>query len=130
MKLSAIKDAGRNIEQGGWIDDLPHLPGVAVKVRGAFNSDYSKLLAKLRDEADPLQGEDRTKFEEEMQTKLLHQTVLVDWSGIEDAPEYDSETAYQLLTDPDFTIFRRAVVYASSIVATSGRKTLEADAKN
>ncbi len=47
MKLSAIKVDAALIEQGDWVDGLPDLPGVRIKARGAGNSDYRKLEARL-----------------------------------------------------------------------------------
>ena len=128
MKLNEIKESSRKIEHGAWVSNLPNLPGVSLKVRGAFNSDYNRMLGKLRSELSPEEWRDDA-VQEGIETTLLVETVLLDWDGIEDAP-YSRETAQQLLSDPDFAILRRAVNFASSNVAREGRQTLEEDAKN
>lgn len=128
MKLSEIKSTSQKIEQGAWVRDLPNLPGVAVKVRGTFNSHYNRLLNKLRSERTPDQLLSE-EAQEEIETRLLHETVLIDWDGIEDA-SYSPETARELLSDPDMAVFRRAVSFAANVVAREGHQTLERDAKN
>ena len=99
MKLSDIKESSRKIEHGAWVSDLPNLPGVSVKVRGAFNSDYNRLLAKLRGELSQEEWQDPA-VQDSIETTLLHETILLDWDGIEDAP-YSPEMAQQLLSDPE-----------------------------
>jgi hypothetical protein len=128
MKLNDIKKATQNIEEGGWVGELPNLPGVSVRVRGAFNSEYNKLLSKLRAELTPEEWSD-PEMQEALDTKLVHETILVDWHGIEDA-QYSSDAALDLLSNKEFAVFRRAVNYAASVVAREGRKSLEEDAKN
>jgi len=34
-------------EQGSWVDNIPDLPGIRMKARGANNSEYLVLAAKL-----------------------------------------------------------------------------------
>lgn len=128
MKLNDIKLTGQRIEQGAWVRSLPNLPGVAVKVRGYSNSDFKRKINELRSEYTPeqLQSDD---IQAEIQTRLLHETILENWAGIEDAP-YSSETALTLLSDPDYVVFRAAVEFAAGIVAQNGQSTLEEDAKN
>jgi len=128
MKLDEIATVTRNIEQGAWVADLPNLPGVSVKVRGAYNADYSRLLAKLRSEMSPEEIRD-PNIQDSLEPQLLHETVLLDWDGIEDTP-YSKETAARLLTHPDYAAFRRAVSYAANVVARQGKASLEAARKN
>lgn len=128
MKLSEVKATGTRIEHGAWVDDLPNLPGVAVKVRGAFNSDYNALFSKLAKQysADELKNDD---VQTEIDNDLLLQTILVDWSGIEDFP-FNADNARVAVTDPELVIFRRAINYAANNVARLGRASLEEAAKN
>jgi hypothetical protein len=128
MKLNDIKDTGKKIEQGAWVEDLPNLPGVAIKARGTFNSDYNRLLQKLRgklSQADLLNDE----VNEEIETTLLLEAILLDWSGIEDAT-FSKALAGKLLRDPEMAILRRAVVYAGNVVAREGKDRVEEAAKN
>jgi hypothetical protein len=128
MKLNEIKETGQKIEQGAWVEDLPNLPGVAIKARGTFNSDYNRLLQKLRSklsQADLLNDE----VNNEIETHLLLDTILLDWSGIDDA-QYSKVLAGKLLRDPDMVILRRAVVYAGNVVAREGKDRTEDATKN
>lgn len=128
MKLDDLKAITRNIEQGAWVRDLPNLPGVALKVRGTFNADYSRLMAKLMAQRTPEQVGNEEE-DEKLEIQLLHETILVDWSGIEDAP-YSPDMALKLLSDPELAVFRGAVRYAGNVVARQGKQSLENDAKN
>jgi hypothetical protein len=59
MKLSAMKVDSAFAEQGSWVDGIPDVPGIRIKARGANNSDYRVLEAKLIQEiprADRLEG--------------------------------------------------------------------------
>jgi hypothetical protein len=128
MKLNEIKDVTKKVETGAWVEDLPNLPGVAIKARGTFNSDYNRLLQGLRaklSQQELLNDEVNTEIE----TKLLVETILLDWSGIEDA-EYSKPLAEKLLRDPEMAILRRAVVYAGNVVAREGKDRAETAAKN
>lgn len=128
MKLSEIKSVSQKIEQGAWVRDLPNLPGVAVKVRGYGNTDYRRVLLKLRGELSQEQLKDDAA-QDAVQVRLLHETILEDWSGIEDAA-YSPALAQKLLSDPDLAVFRSGVEYAAGVVARDGQIALEADAKN
>jgi hypothetical protein len=128
MKLNDIKTTGKRIEQGAWVRNLPNLPGVAVKVRGYGNSDYKRVMAEYRGKLTPEEASDPAT-QDKIQTRLLHETILEDWTGIEDA-KYSPNLAKTLLEDPDMGVFRSAVEYAAGIVAQDGHESLEADAKN
>jgi hypothetical protein len=128
MKLNAIKGVTRKIEQGAWVRQLPNLPGVAVKVRGYGNSDYRRILAKLRADmtadavADPAE-------QEKMDGVLMHESILMDWDGIEDFP-FSSENSLKILTDPELAAFRMGVNYAASVVAREGTDSAKEAEKN
>lgn len=128
MKIDQIKAVTHKIEQGAWVDELPNLPGVAVKTRGTFNSDHSRLLNKLRSQHTPEQLL-TDEVQDAIELRVLHETILIDWAGIEDAT-YDPGVALKILSDPDLAVFRRAVAYAGNVVAREGRASLERDTKN
>lgn len=129
MKLAQIEAVTANVEQGGWVRDLPNLDAdVAVRVRGLGNADYSQMLAKRRSEMSAKEWSD-PEAQKEVETDLLVETILVDWEGIDDLP-YSKEAAREILSDPRYLTFRRAVTYAATVVAQEGKETLEEDAKN
>lgn len=128
MKLSEIKDTGRRIEKGAWVGNLPNLPGVSVKVRGAFNSDYNKRFAELAAKYSPEELKDEA-IQTSIDNDLLIETILEDWHGIDDF-EFSKENALTVLTDEDLKILKRGVNYAANNVAQLGRDSIEDAAKN
>lgn len=128
MKLNEIKETGTRIEQGAWVSKLPNLPGVSLKVRGAFNSDYNALFATLAAQYSP----EELKSEEvqnDIDNTLLVDTIIVDWDGIEEFP-CTRENKLLAVADPDLKILRRAINYAANNVAQLGRQSVEDAAKN
>jgi hypothetical protein len=121
------KDVTAKIEHGAWVKGIPNLPGLALKVRGIGNSDYRRLLMKLRADLSPDEIADEKK-QAEMDARLMQETILVGWDGMEDP--FTPEHVKTWLTDPELAVFRSGVVYAASTVAQDGRESLEADAKN
>lgn len=128
MRLDQIKVVTTRIESGGWVRDLPNLPGVAVKVRGYGNADYRRLLTKLR-QGKSVEEINDPDYQDQENARLLRDTILMDWSGIEETP-FSPETADMLLSNPEYAVFRSAVMYAGNVVAQQGQETLEADQKN
>jgi hypothetical protein len=133
MRIKQIKQVQQNIEKGGWVGDLPNLPGVALKVRGLFNSDASRIFGEIR-ASMPEEEFKKPEIQEAVDIRLLHETVLVDWHGVEDDDgeplPFDPDLAEDLLSDPETAVFRRATTYAASNVAQQGRDTLEEITKN
>jgi hypothetical protein len=135
MKDMAV-DSGR-AEEGAWVDDIPDMEGLRLKVRGANNKDWRKLQQKLiqaiprkRRMSGNLDPEDADRI-----TNLcLLNTSLLDWDGFDgddDKPlPYSQETAKTLLTDPDYRRFRDAVAWAANWVAEQSKEDVEEDAGN
>ncbi|MBB3020641.1 hypothetical protein FHR70_003727 [Microvirga lupini] len=129
MKISDIKAISRRMESGGWVRNLPNLPPeIALKVRAFNNSDYRRLFDQYGKELTPEEAKDPA-VQEKTYVRLLHETILEEWLGIEDAP-YSKERALEFLTDPEMKVFREAVEHAASIVGRHGLDSLETDAKN
>ena len=136
MRLRDIAIDAHAIEQGEWVDDLPGLDGVRVLVRGIGNADYRRLQAKLMRKVTPAESINGMSPErgDEITTKLLAETVLLGWEGIEDddgAPlAYSKEKAVELLADPALRRFRDGVMFAATTVGERRAAQAEADAKN
>jgi hypothetical protein len=128
MKLSEIKETGTRIEKGAWVSRLPNLPGISIKVRGAFNSDYNRRFSELAASYTPEQLKDEA-VQKDIDTTLLVETIIEDWDGIEDFPCTD-ENKRLALTDPSLSLLRRAANYAANNVAVLGRESIEEAAKN
>jgi len=137
VKLSAIKVNSALAEQGCWVDGIPDLPGIRIKARGANNSDYRLLEAKLIREiprADRLEGLKPADQDRIMGTLLL-ETVVIDVDGLDDETtgepiKYSRELGQQLLLDPDFRVFRAGAAYAGAVVADRRAADQGTEAKN
>jgi hypothetical protein len=63
-----------------WVENIPDLPGIRIKVRGSNNSDYRALEAKLVREiprAERIEGVS-PKEQDRIAGQLLLQTVVLD----------------------------------------------------
>ncbi len=137
MKLSDIAIDPVKLEQGDWVDKIPLMGELRLRVRGVNNADYRKLQATLLD-AEPRQfkrdGRLRPDRQDALQATLLMNTVLIDWEGVLDENDqpipYSKEMAKTLLTEPRYRNFRDAVAWAASVVADEVQEEIEADGKN
>jgi hypothetical protein len=135
MKDLAI-DAGR-AEEGAWVDDIPDMEGLRLKVRGSQNRDWRRLQMKLI-QAVPrkrrMQGTLDPEDADRITNLCLLNTSLLDWAGFDGdddkALPYSREIAEKLLTDPDYRRFRDAVVWAANLVAEQGEEDHKDDAGN
>ncbi len=122
MKISDIKESGDRIENSGWVDDIPGLPGLRLKVRGVGREAYRDLEGRLID-AIPRQDRARgisRETAEGIASRCLHEVALMDWDGLtgEDGNPlgYNPETAHMLLTDRLYQNFRAGVIWAAERV--------------
>jgi hypothetical protein len=136
MKLSQQKIDTAKQEAGDWVDRIPEMDGLRLKVRGVNNRDWRKMQTRLinavprnrrmngldPDDSDRING------------VLLRDTVLLDWDGLDgddDQPiPYSKQKAGELLLDPQYAKFRDAVMWAGTMVAEQREAEIEDDAKN
>jgi len=128
-KFSDLQARNSKIEKGAWVEELPNLSdlGIKVRVRGYGNSDHRKFMAELYSEVS---DEDRTKPEVEfaIHTELITRTILLEWTGMDDFP-FNPKNVKIALTDPSVAILRTAIDFASKTVGQSGVEKLEAAVK-
>lgn len=133
MKLSDIRIDAEAIEEGRWVENIPDMGDLRLKVRGFGNADYKRLQAKLTAALPRVKRQDPAEGER-IFAKLLVETVLQDWDGItgdDDQPvAFDKDTAAKFLADPSLAPFREAVMYAAALVGRENAETAEDDAKN
>ena len=135
MKLSAIKNATRSIDEG--VEKDCFIDGVKFRVRGknntAWNLKSQELNAKISTE-DRLSTERMLVREREIETELLLHTVLLGWSGLTDDEgneiPYSIEMARTILEDNDYRLLRSAIFDASLSVTSDAVSSLRADIKN
>ena len=137
MKMKDVAvDSGR-AETGAWVDDIPDMEGLRLKVRGANNKDWRRLQMKLI-QAVPRKRRMTGNLDPEDADRItnvcLLDTCLLDWEGLDgddDQPlPYSRETAKKLLTDPDYRRFRDAVSWAANLIAEQNAADHEEDAGN
>lgn len=132
MKLNEMTIDANRVEQGAWVDDIPEMGDLRLKVRGFGNSDFRKMQGRLYD-AEPRQNKVGGRLAPERQdfitARCMLHTILIDWDNVEDANgkvPYSRELAETMLTDPKYRRFRDAVSYAATVVA----ETSELDQKD
>lgn len=137
MKLDSMKVDSAKIEQGAWVDNIPEMGDLRLRVRGFGNTDYRRLQAKLIDavpRAKKVGGRLDPAEQDRVMSLCLQGTILVDWgnlTGAEGEPlPYSREQAAALINDPDMRRFRDAVIWAASIVADEQAASNEEDAGN
>lgn len=137
MKLSSLKIDADKIEGGDWIDNIPDMGDLRLKVRGIQNASYRRMQSKLFDAVPRAKKQGGRVDPDEMDritSQCLAATVLIDWDGIEgengEPLPYSKEQASQLLTDPNFRRFRDAVIWAASQVGEDEAEGEQADAGN
>lgn len=123
MKLSNVSIDGVQFETGEWVDTIPEMDDLRLKVRGIGNGDWRRLASKLN-AAVPRDKKRGNIVDPETQdvilSTLLLDTCLLDWDGVTEDDDtvipYSKAKATMLLTNPDFRRFRDAVLYAASLV--------------
>lgn len=136
MKLDKLKSAVRNVTVGGWVSDIPiqGLEGLSLKVRGAHNSDAIRIRTELMEQMPDERRIDMSDSDRDaIALKVMVDAILVDWDLEDDRGDIPctDEKRIEMLTDPELgDLLRRAVAYASTVVAERGSAALECDAKN
>jgi hypothetical protein len=137
LKLSSLKIDSARLEQGAWVDNIPEMGGVRLKVRGAGNAAYRRLQQKLYDavpRSKKIGGNLDPDEADRITAICMRDTILTDWDGFtndDGSPvPFDREMAGEMLTDPDFVRFRNAVAWAASVVADQRAEDGEADRGN
>jgi hypothetical protein len=126
MDIKSIKVDSAVIEIGEWVDKIPEMGDLRLKVRGEGNEDFKRFLNKaLRNVPKGARHRDGTvppALMEKIVGEALLETVLIDWanlkSGDEDVP-YSKDLARTFLTDKDYRHFRTSVLWAAAFVAGS-----------
>jgi hypothetical protein len=142
VKLSDIKINATAIEQGEWIGaahgtPIPDMGDLCLKVRGLGNSDYRALMMKLSDAVPRSQrvgGKIGTEASDRIFVECLAQTVLIDWTGVEEddgSPiQFSREVALKIMLTPELAPFKHAVAWASAQVGDFRSADDEGAAKN
>lgn len=122
MDIQSLRKDSALITEGQWIDTIPNMGDLRLRVRGASSPRVVAVRARkqravprnerLRDGSLTVETTIR------IETEVLHEAVLLDWDGLTDGGKpvkYDPALAHEWLTNPDFRDFADAVVWASQV---------------
>jgi hypothetical protein len=137
MKLSDVAIDFNRVEQGEWVDNIPEMGDLRVKVRGVSNADWRRLQSKLI-QAVPrnkrVGGQIDPEESDRITSVLLLETAVLDWSGIEDdsgnSVPYSKEQAREIVTNPTHRRVRDAFLWAASTVGDAITTRQEEQEKN
>lgn len=124
MKLTSIAVDPAAMTTAQWVDDIPEMEDLRLKMRAAGNPDWRRLQARLinavprgRRSAGGLDPADVDRIN----VALIVETSLEDWDRFEDdsgAPiPFAKETALRFLSDPAYRKLYEACLWAASLVA-------------
>ncbi len=124
MKLNDMAVDPERQENGAWVDDIPEMEGLKLKVRGSNNADWRRLQSRLI-EAVPRKKRIGGRLDPDEQDRIMSSCLLncclLDWEGLEDDDgkplPYSKPMAQKLLYEAQYRRFRDGVVWAASIVA-------------
>lgn len=137
MKLADLKVDPAKVEDGDWVDGIPEMEDLRLKVRGVGNAQWRKLQRKLISAVPQhrrIDGVISQEDEDNITSICLQSACLLDWAGLEGEDgqplAYSKEVASELLTKPETRAFRDAVLWAATIVGRRKAEVAEGDAKN
>ena len=143
MRLDELKVDVAKQEDGDWVDNVPELEGVRLKVRGLNNKAYEKLQRQLIaavPRGQRMRGPGGTmdpEVQDKITSRCLLNTILLDWDGIteqngvgEVPVPYSKEMAEKLLFERQYRRFRDAVIWAATIVGETDQEIKEDAVKN
>lgn len=134
MKISELEVDQKVVEEGKWVSNIPELPGVRLKVRGAQNKDWRRMAQRLVNAVPRklrVNGALDPDESDRISATILLVTGLLDWEGIEDDAgtpiPYDKKKAAQYLSGERF---RTGVQFACDLVAQGIEDDVEEIAGN
>ena len=124
MDLFAVRTQVDRVSAGEWVGDIPGLGDIRLKVRGLnsthFKDASAKAMRNLPRSERNRDGSLSSAVAERVTGGALAEAVLLDWENVTiqgDMIPYSKEKALELLTDPQWQIFRDAVEWSARIVA-------------
>ena len=137
MKLDELKIDTDKLEKGDWVENIPELEGLRLKVRGVNNKAYRKMERQLLEtlpRSKRRYGRLNIEDQDRITTQCLLNSCLDDWDGLFNdngtAIPYTREMAQQLLTEPEYRRFRDAVLWAANVVVEDQATDEDDIAKN
>jgi hypothetical protein len=137
MEIKDLKKNSSAISAGQWVDDIPDMGELRLKVRGLSSPAVSALRAR-KERAVPRKQRNRDGTLKQatamrISSEILAEIVLIDWEGITDGGKpvpYDKALATKWLTDLDYQDFANAGAWAAMLVDRGESDELEELAGN
>lgn len=136
MDLDSVKLDPVKIEKGAWVENIPGLGDIRLKVRGYNNSDWRRIQRE-RTLAVPrskwVNGRITTAEEDHIEAICLRDAGILDWENVTQggAPvPYSKDAAEKFLTEPKLRAFRDGSLWACHTVGDLDAESVETDAKN
>lgn len=129
VKLSSLRADLRRENDGDWVD-IPDLPGVRLKVRGAVYGPYQRAKSMVEGKWVRRYGREPVPVEvmHRENGRLYAEHIVLGWEGFDET--YSEEAALEALTDPAFRVLHDHVRYAMTRVAETETEFIEDAAKN
>jgi hypothetical protein len=123
MDLSNLQRDSAKVEAGEWVDGIPGFGSARLRVRGlesvVFNTTRARKERQAQRQDRERDGTLKAEAARRVFGEALAEVILLDWDGLTEggAPmPYSAEKARELLTNPDFSPFADAVVWAAGYV--------------
>lgn len=123
MKLSDLELNLAAVDDGAWVDTLPDLEGVRVRVRGTDYKPYQKALRQAlagQGRKQRLQATMDVEGYDVLTRKLMAEHLVVAWDGIEDEQGLPVAATpalvMQVMTERRFRPLRDGILYAVNLV--------------
>lgn len=137
MDIQTLRRNSAAAAEGRWVDDIPSMPGVRLRVRGASSLAAVNCRRKKERQVEKKDRERGGGFKPEVEQRIarevLHEAVLLEWDGMTNGADplpYDFDIAGQFLLNPDFDAFAGAVTWAAAAVDQDNSEAADDEAGN
>lgn len=137
MEIASLKRDIEKVEAGTWVGDIPGMGTMELRVRGTSSKVYTAKLSRLQRAVEAKDRDRSNNILPSVGVRIMgeaaHEVLLLEWRGLTndgvDFP-YDSETAKLWLTDPAYSQFLDAVMWAANVVDNGKAEDKGAAIKN
>lgn len=137
MEISSLKRDTSKVESGMWVENIPSMGTLRLKVRGMGSAPYVNALSELQRAVDHSgRNPDGSIIASRilvMTGEAAYRALLLDWDGLTDDGKpvpYDAALAKRWLTEAEYQTFRDAVFWAANVVDNQRATATAALVKN
>lgn len=123
MDIEDIKKDSSLIEAGTWVDRIPNMGDLRLRVRGMGSKQAINHRSSLERAVDKKgrsrDGSLKLSVSMDIAIQVLLNVCLLEWDGLKQKGkpvEYSKELAALWLTDPNYRNFADAVAWAAGVV--------------